>query len=179
VATAPIETPRLRLERWSPASADVVVTLSRLPEMMRFIGTGGPWPRARAEAVASRALDHWQRHGFGWRLAVERETGRAVGFMGLNFTDDSTARLPAGEYEIGWWIEPQSQGQGLAKEGGAAIRDHALGDLGAPSVVARLRPANLASAGVAKALGLTFEFETTEDTTGGPVAVYRLPGAIG
>jgi RimJ/RimL family protein N-acetyltransferase len=168
-----IETPRLRLERWNGTCAALVVRLSALPEMMRFIGAGEAWSRAHAEEVAAAQAAQWERHGFGWRLAVEKETGGVVGFIALNFTDASTVGLPAGEYEIGWWIDPESQRRGFAQEGAAAMRDHALGELGAPSIVARLQPANRGSARVAESLGMRLEMETTGGA-GEPVAVYRL-----
>ena len=175
--TSPLETPRLRLERWSDAGAELVVRLSAMPDMTRFVNRGEVWSRSRAEEVAAAQAEHWERHGFGWRLATEKESGRPVGFIALNFTDDSTIGLPAGEYEIGWWIDPAQQRRGFAREGAAALRDHALGELGAASLVARLQPKNRASARTAASIGMTFEFETTAGD-GVPAALYGL-GAIG
>jgi RimJ/RimL family protein N-acetyltransferase len=105
---------------------------------------------------------HWRRHGFGWRVAVERDGGREVGFIALNF---------AGEGTVG--LDPAARGLGYAREGGAAVRDRAFADLGAPSVVARIQPGNRASRAVAEALGLTVDFETRTDD-GVPAVIYRL-----
>ena len=170
---APLDTARLRLEPWSEAHLGLLTRLSAMPEVVRYVGVGEPWDSARVEAVAAAQLDHWRRHGFGWRVAVERETGREVGFMALNFAGKGTVGLDEGEYEIGWWLDPAVHGRGFAREGGAAIRDEAFGALGAPSVIARIQPENRASRNVAEALGLSVDFET-KDETGVPAVIYRL-----
>jgi RimJ/RimL family protein N-acetyltransferase len=52
------------------------------------------------------------------------------------------------------------------------VRDDAFGRLDAPSVVARLQPANLGSAGVARRIGMVHERDTT-GPSGEPLAIYR------
>jgi hypothetical protein len=61
------------------------------------------------------------------RAAIERASGRAVGFIALNLAGEGTAGLDPGEYEIGWWLDPAAQGRGLAREGAQAVLDDALG----------------------------------------------------
>lgn len=141
---------------------------------MRFIGPGEPWTPARADEVAAAQRRHWTEHGFGWRLATEKATNEVVGFMALNFAGEGTVGLDAAEYEMGWWLAPWASGRGFAREGALAMRDEALKALEAPSVVARIQPANARSIAVAEATGLTYDFTTT-GKTGEPVVVYRLP----
>lgn len=170
---AEIETERLVLEPWAPPHTALLERLSALPAMTRYVGDGSTWSRERAESVAAAQRDHWRSHGFGWRVAIERGTGRELGFIALNFAGDGTEGLAPDEYEIGWWIHPSAHGRGYAREGGAAVRDEAFGALGAPSVVARIQPTNRPSRGVAEALGLTLERETVTDGWV-PTVVYRL-----
>ena len=170
---AVLQSERLQLEMWGAQHAEMLVWLSSLPEVMRFIGPGGPWSREWAEEVAERQRQHWAAHGFGWRPATETATGELVGFIALNFAGEGTSRLDPGEYELGWWLAPQASGRGLAREGAAAIRDEAFDALGAPSVVARIQPGNKRSIAVAQATGLTYDFSTT-GRSGEPVVVYRL-----
>jgi RimJ/RimL family protein N-acetyltransferase len=143
-----------------------------MPEVMRHIGTGATWTAAEAEEHSARALVHWRRHGFGWRAAFERESGRAAGLIALNFAGREVVELADDDYEIGWWIDPELWGRGYATEGARAIRDEAFA-LGAPSVVARIYPANAASEAVAAALGLTPEGEAA-NRHGLPVRIFRL-----
>jgi RimJ/RimL family protein N-acetyltransferase len=172
-AAAVIETERLRLERWDGRHTNLLVRLSGMPEVMRFIGTGDPWPPLLAEDVARAERRHWEEHGFGWRAAVDRSDRRGIGLVSLNYAGEGTAGLDPEEREIGWWLEPAAWGQGLGSEGAAALRDEAFGALEMPSIIARIQPANEASIGVARALGMELDFETT-GRSGERLAVYRL-----
>jgi RimJ/RimL family protein N-acetyltransferase len=173
VTSGSLETARLRLERWQPAHTDLLARLSGMPEVMRFIGNGDTWPAVFAEEVARAELRHWDEHGFGWRAAVERETERQVGLITLNYAGEGTVGLDPGEREVGWWLEPAAWGRGYGSEGAAAIRDEAFESVGAPSIVARIQPPNAGSIGVARAIGMEFEFETT-GRSGELLAVYRM-----
>jgi RimJ/RimL family protein N-acetyltransferase len=166
------DTERLRLEPLSDANADVIVGLAATPEVMRFIGDGSVWPRARAEEVLAASREHWRRHGFGWRVAAIRETGAPVGLAALNFAGDGSG-VDAAEYEIGWWLAPEVWRRGLGREIGVAVRDEAFVRLGAPSVVARIQAANQASSGLASAIGLMIESESY-GRAGEPFTVWRL-----
>lgn len=165
-------TERLRLEPWTPAHGGMLARLAALPEVMTHIGPGATWTAAEAEGHSARAVAHWRAHGFGWRAAFERTSGRAVGLFALNFAGPEVLELADDEYEIGWWVDPELWGRGYAKEGARAIRDEAFA-LGAPSVVARIYPGNAASNAVAAALGLTPEAEAT-NRHGLPVRILRL-----
>lgn len=170
---SPLETARLRLQPWGEQHTELLVRLASSPDVMRFIGPGLPWPRAKAEEVAAAQRRHWNEHGFGWRPASDKATGGLVGFMALSFAGEGTAGLDAAEYEIGWWLAPHAWGRGFAREGALAMRDEAFDALNAPSVVARIQPANARSIAVAEAAGLRRDFDTT-GKTGEPVTVYRL-----
>jgi RimJ/RimL family protein N-acetyltransferase len=139
---------------------------------MRFIGPGVVWSRDEAEDVARAQCDHWRRHGFGWRAAVEKATREVVGFGALNFVGEGTVGLEHSDVEIGWWLDPAVWGRGLACEAGAAMRDEAFTRLGAPRIVARIQPENAASVAVATAIGLTLDSQT-RGRAGELLHVYR------
>jgi RimJ/RimL family protein N-acetyltransferase len=115
---------------------------------------------------------HWRDHGFGWRLARLGPAGEAVGLIALNFAGEDSGVDPD-EYEIGWWLAPSAWGQGLAREGAAAVREEAFRRLAAPSILARIQPANTASLAVARAIGLSDDAQAT-GRTGEPISVLRL-----
>jgi RimJ/RimL family protein N-acetyltransferase len=167
-----IETERLSLQRWDHAHAEMLVRLSSIAPVVRHVGSGATWPRAKAHGVSAAQVEHWRRHGFGWRAAVEKSSNRPIGFIALNFAGDGTAGLDPWEYEIGWWLDPAAWGRGFAREGARAVRDEAYESLGAPSLVARIQPANGPSIAVAMAIGLGLDYRTT-GAAGEPVAVYR------
>ena len=144
-----------------------------MPEITRFIADGRPWSAARAQIVAADKRAHWSRHGFGWRAAVERATGQLVGIMAANCVGEGTAGVDPADHEIGWWLDPGAWGRGLAREGAAALCEEQLEVVGAPSVIARIQPANAASIAVAERTGMRHE-ATTTGPFGEAVAVYRL-----
>lgn len=167
-----LDTERLRLEPLSDANADAIVVLASTPEVMRYIGDGSVWPRARAEEVVRASLEHWRRHGFGWRVATIRETGASVGLAALNFAGEGSG-VDTDEYEIGWWLAPEVWRRGIGREIGLAVRDEAFAQLGAPSVVARIQAANQASSALASTLGLSTESQSY-GRSGEPFTVWRL-----
>jgi RimJ/RimL family protein N-acetyltransferase len=165
-----LRTARLHLEPWSDEASDLLGQLARTPAVVRYIGDGRPWSDARIADVVDLAQRHWASNGFGWRLA--RESGTPVGFIALGYAGQG-AGIAADEYEIGWWLAPSAWGRGLAREGATAVRDEAFTRVGAPSIVARIQPANAASHAVARAIGLSRESQT-RGRAGEPVDVLRL-----
>jgi RimJ/RimL family protein N-acetyltransferase len=165
-----LHTERLTLDPWSEADGKLLGDLARTPAVMRYIGDGAPWSDARIHGVAQHVLEHWAEHGFGWRVA--RCDDATVGLIALSFAGEG-AGVDADEYEIGWWLAPSAWGRGLAREGAAAVRDEAFARIGAPSILARIQPANAASLAVAAAIGLGPESESI-GRGGEPIAVLRL-----
>lgn len=167
----PLHTERLRLDPWAAADARLLADLARTPAVMRHIGDGTTWTDARIHDVAAHIASHWRSHGFGWRVARLHDA-TAVGFIALNFAGEG-AGVDAREHEIGWWLNPSAWGRGLAREGAAAVRDEAFECVGAPSILARIAPANAGSLAVAAAIGLSHESEST-GRGGERIAVLRL-----
>jgi RimJ/RimL family protein N-acetyltransferase len=166
----PLETDLMSLDPWTEADGRLLADLARTPAVMRYIGDGTTWTDARIHGVAEHIAEHWRQHGFGWRVA--RCDGTPIGFIALNFAGEG-AGIDPGEYEIGWWLAPTAWGRGLAREGAAAVRDEAFTRIGAPSIVARISPANASSLGVASAIGLSHETDSI-GRGGEPIAVLRL-----
>jgi RimJ/RimL family protein N-acetyltransferase len=177
--SASLLTSRLRLDRWVVEDTELLVRLSALVAVVRYIGGGEPWARAKAEEVSAQQVQHWCEHGFGWRVAVERETERPVGFVALNFLGDGAAGLDPSEYEIGWWLDPADWSRGFAREGAIAMRDYAFETLSAPSVIARIQPDNHGSFRVARASGLVLDVASV-GRAGEPILIYRArsPAAV-
>jgi RimJ/RimL family protein N-acetyltransferase len=170
-----LHTDRLRLEPWSERALRLFRALATTPAVVRYIGDGRPWSELKLETVAAHNAGHWRDHGFGWRLARLSDTGEAVGFIALNFAGEGSGVDP-GEYEIGWWLTPAAWGQGIAREGAAALREEAFQRLAAPSILARIQPENAASLAVARAIGLADDAESI-GRTGEPISVLRLSAA--
>jgi RimJ/RimL family protein N-acetyltransferase len=167
-----LQTHRLLLRPWGSGDVGLLSRLSADPRVTRYIGLGDTWSAAKAIEVSDRALEHWQRHGFGWRVAVALATGEEIGMIALNRMGDSTPGVDGDEHEIGWWLSPDHWGRGYAVEGAAAIADDAFTGLGAASVTARIQPENGASIAVATTIGMAFQFNTVT-APGILAAIYR------
>jgi [ribosomal protein S5]-alanine N-acetyltransferase len=91
---------------------------------------------------------HWQDHGFGPWVLIEKETGAFAGRGGLAWTSVEGVA----EVELPWSIEPRLHDCGLATEAATAAC-HQARELGLEQVVALVLPANVPSRRVAEKTG--------------------------
>ncbi len=138
---------------------------------MRFIGRGVTLDRQQAAEQLANYVAHWARHGYGLRAAVERESDEVIGFVGVARAGQPGVR--PGDVEIGWRLARDRWGRGYATEGARAVRDHAFAQLRLARLVAFVRPANDASIGVMRKLGMRLEKETL-CSYGMPMRIYVL-----
>lgn len=162
-------TERLSCEALTPDHADEIAPLLwdvRVAHMLAVDRRPPAWGATRAELAVS--TEHWREFGFGLWLLRDRRTGAMVGRGGLQHT------LATGtdEIEVAWAIVPDRWRQGLATEIALACMSTAFGQLGLRSVSAYTRPENLASRGVMKKAGMSFEREFT-DRHGLRAVLYR------
>ena len=139
-----LETERLRLRLWRDDDLPHLERLSADETFMRYLG-----PRAPAEDQVARYRRQWAEHGFGIWAVEERESGRFVGRIGLQFHS-----LWPEDPEVGWSLDPGVWGRGYATEGGAAAVRHAFEALGFERVVSIVHPENAPSIRVMDRLGL-------------------------
>ncbi len=101
--------------------------------------------RTLARYAASAAED-------GARLFGIREDGRLLG--GVMFVSFSA---PAGQCEIGCWLEPAAEGRGLVTAASRVLLDYALGTRSLNRAEWRCRSDNARSSAVAERLGMTLD----------------------
>jgi RimJ/RimL family protein N-acetyltransferase len=110
---------------------------------------------------------HWQDHGFGPWVLIEKDTGAFAGRGGLSWTSVEGVA----EVELPWSIEPHLQGRGLATE--AAIAACAVArEQRFEEVVALVLPTNVASQRVAEKAGFEQNGEVVH--AGLPHLLFRL-----
>jgi RimJ/RimL family protein N-acetyltransferase len=110
-----VTTSRLRLRAWRDADVEHLAAIYADPESVRYLRY---YDLDGTRAQVERFKAHWVRHGFGLWAVEHRATGRFIGRVGLMHHDDWTASPH--DAEVGWVIERDMWGQGLASEGGAA-----------------------------------------------------------
>lgn len=122
----------------------------------------------------ARALDellsgdraHWEDHGFGPWILIEKESGEFAGRGGLAWASVEGVA----EIELPWSIEPRLHGRGLATEAAEAACECAR-ELGFQDAIALILPANLASQRVAEKAGFARDGEC--EHAGLPHLLYR------
>jgi RimJ/RimL family protein N-acetyltransferase len=174
MAPPELKTPRLRLRGWRAADLDAFAAINARPEVVRYLGRA-PMTRAETAEQLERITVHWEEHGFGLWAAEERATGRLTGFVGLSHPFFLPAVMPA--VEVGWRLDPDVWGRGLATEGGAASLRYGFDVLGLERILSIIDPRNEASRRVAAKLGMTAERRERHPSDGRLVEVWAsIPG---
>ncbi|MEL6575525.1 MAG: GNAT family N-acetyltransferase [Pseudomonadota bacterium] len=168
--TPVLESTRLVLR--APVASDVdAFTAFWTTERARW--HGGPFTPGRCWRNLGTQIGHWVMRGYGGFLMTERESGRAVGFVGPWHPGEWP------EAEIGWSVfDPADEGRGFAAEGARRVLDHVFGDLGWSTAVSYVDPANARSIALAERLGARRDAEAARPPQGEddePCLVFRHP----
>jgi RimJ/RimL family protein N-acetyltransferase len=143
------ETNRLIAREMTLDDLDFVAGLLADPEVMRHYPRCSTREEARETILRHR--ENYANYGYGRWLIEERAEGRAVGLVGVLPQRVEELVEPEVAYMIdrAWWR------RGYASEAAAASRDFAFQNLGAPHVIALVRPVNVGSQGVARRIGMS------------------------
>ena len=104
-----LETERLVLRQFTEDDVDNLVELDSDPDVMRFVNGGRPTPRDEIEnVVLATFLDYYERFaGYGFWAAVEKSTGRFVGWFHLRPAEGARP----GEVELGYRLRRSAWGR--------------------------------------------------------------------
>ncbi|MGE4612679.1 MAG: GNAT family N-acetyltransferase [Paracoccaceae bacterium] len=131
---------------------------------------GGPVDRRDAWEGFTSNLGHWVMRGYGYFHVEMKETGDAVGRVGLRRTIDRP------ETEVAFSLyEDRFEGMGLAYEAASAVRDHGYTDLELPSIVSYIHPDNVRSIALAKRMGAGLDPNAPLWPTHKDLLVFRHP----
>ena len=174
MGTVPLRSDRIDLEPVSPAHADEMVDLLADRGLYTFYADEASPSldelRARYARWAAGSSPDGSQTWCTWILRL-RDTGTCAGFV------QTTVLLEERTAELAWVVGTAYQGQGLAREAAAALRDavlagtHATGAEPVEQVVAHIAPGNAPSEAVAAAIGL----HPTDDLDPDGERIWRLP----
>ena len=150
-----LTTERLLLRQWQENDRAPFAAMNADPDVMRYF----PATRTRVESdeTYDRLHKHIAEHGFGFWAAELRESGKFVGFIGMQHVTPDMQCAPA--VEIGWRLDKSVWGQGLAPEGARACLAYAFSKLGLDEVVSFTNVANQPSMRVMEKIGMTRDFD--------------------
>lgn len=165
------ETDRTIARLWRETEADRLYDILRRCEVVQWFG-GDMKPLEHPDEAAERIAN--------WRQSHEEDPrygSWAVELKG-NDTPVGTVLLKPlpngeGEVEIGWYLHPDSWGQGLARESASGGLTKGFGD-GLPEIWAITHTTNEPSQKVARAIGMTDEGVFRDRWYDGPSQVFRI-----
>jgi RimJ/RimL family protein N-acetyltransferase len=170
-----LRTDRLLLRPWRPEDEPEMARINRHPEVGRYLNR--PVDAAAVAGFYTLITGHWDSHGFGpWALeSLEPASyGQFIGFAGLAFVPPFLADAgPAPE--LGWRLDPDHWGRGLATEAAVAARDDAFSRLALPEVISVIHPGNTRSQRVAAKLGMARDRQIHNPVLGIDVDIWHLP----
>jgi RimJ/RimL family protein N-acetyltransferase len=168
------ETHRLRLVPWNDDYSGEFARLCRDPEAMRFISGGIPLTDEVINTITQRARALWDQYGYGPWSAIDKQTGRWVGRIGLNMLPDWPG---PDKWEVGFELTPEYWGRGLATEGARAAIDFGWTRTPLARIISATAAGHRASRRVMEKCGLTFQAETT--FRGAQIAWYAIDRPAG
>jgi RimJ/RimL family protein N-acetyltransferase len=144
-------TQRLLLREPEPGDLEGYRALLFDKEVERWLRIPPEPPFTESDVFAKLSEDrwHWEEHGFGPWVLIERESGELVGRAGLRHQLVDGVR----EVELGWVVRPDRWGRGYATETAEAGIEWAP-ELGIAELVALIMKGNAASRRVAEKLGM-------------------------
>jgi len=162
-------TARLRLRALREDDLEAVWSLYSDPRVAAYIG-----PHTLAEVRAELRFDiaHQAQHGWALWALEDRSTGRFLGDCGLR-----PLEMRGPEVELGYDLQPDVWGCGLASEAARATVGLALGPLAIDRLIAVVKPGHLASRRVLEKAGLTRVGE--REAYGERLLLYELARTIG
>lgn len=145
-----IVTARLALRRPGPTDLKTIFAIHSDPQACLHNPSDLLATEADAEVLFGRWDEHWRRHGFGYWVVRDRESGRTLGFAGVKVVRFREVEV----LNLFYRLDPQAWGAGVATEAAGAVVAWATEHLPEWTVVARVRPDNVASQRVALRAGL-------------------------
>ncbi len=146
------ETARLRLRDWQDVDEHRFYEIMNTPVVMRYLGGVQTPEQWRAGYLRIRGFSQDFGHTF-W-IIEDKLTGEIQGFCGLKRVNAPGAADLMGTPEIGWRLRESAWNKGIAKEAAIASLDLGFSRFGYDRIIALTIPANRASQGLMKRLGM-------------------------
>jgi RimJ/RimL family protein N-acetyltransferase len=173
-----LQTARMRLEPCCEAHFEGLHAMNRLPEVMRFIGGGGPETPEGTRAMIERVQARWADWGYSWWSFLAQDTGQVLGAGAIQHLRPEAGpvtdfdALRSQPLEIGWRLHPDFWGKGLASEAAQAMAAFAFDTLAAQELLAVRHPDNIDSQRVMERLGM--RYRGLERWYGEPLATHAM-----
>jgi RimJ/RimL family protein N-acetyltransferase len=160
-----LRTQHLLLSRIERSDLDDFTRMRSDPQVTQVLGVTDS---QQAAALIHQLTEHWQRHGYGWWIARDPDSGAFLGCGGLRSGTVEGMRVT----EVAYGFLPEYWGRGDATELVRVGVAQGFIRLGVRDIVSFVLPENSASRRVMEKAGFTCELEMIH--AGRPHVLYRL-----
>lgn len=150
-AAVELKTARLLLRRPTAADVDAIFAVHRDPETCAHNPSDALTRLEEAEALYQRWDDQWQQYGYGYWVVRHHGSAQQLGFCGIKPMELHGAPV----LNLFYRFATSAWGRGFAGEAAGAVATWASRHLPDLPLIARVRPANVASQRVALRAGLS------------------------
>lgn len=150
------QTERLIIREFQVSDIEALAQILAKPEVMQFSPSGILSYKQTAVKVQS-FLDSYQKQGYGKWAVIYRESGRLIGYCGIA-VEEIEGKL---ENELGYRIDSEFWGQGLATEAAKACLKYGFDKLKLGYVLGVVEQENQTSIKVLEKIGMEFVKEST------------------
>ena len=145
-----IRTGRLGMRNWEESDLEPFTRQNLDEEVMRYFPT--TYSAEKTAASVKRYREHIDEHGFGMFATDYLDDNRFIGFIGIAWLNYETDFTPA--VEIGWRLNKEYWGKGLATEGAKACLDYAFKQLNLDKICSMTVLGNTPSERVMQKIGM-------------------------
>lgn len=161
-----LETERLILRRFAPDDLETLIRLRSSEAVIKYLGGRA---LQNPEAIAKRFqfyLDCYEKYAFGMSAMIWKETGRMIGWSGLQPLDGSD------EIEVGYGMIEEFWGRGIGFECAKRWLEFGFNEKNLNRIVAVADPENRGSWRIMEKCGM--RYEKTETHYGMECVVYAI-----
>jgi [ribosomal protein S5]-alanine N-acetyltransferase len=120
-------------------------------EVIRYFPFKHPPTLEQTQRFVQQQIQHWMDHGYGWWALEDAESGRFIGWSGLQYLPELK------QTEIGYLLARDFWGRGIATESAKAGLDFGFKDTELTTIIALVHPGNKASIHVLEKLKMKFQ----------------------
>lgn len=151
-----LETQHLILRPFIPNDLDELYSVLNQPEVWQY-DPGRPRSFAQTEHTLNFWINDYERHGFGRLAVIEKDTGKLIGYCGLQWLLLDHGIFKSPEVELFYALSPEYWGKGYMTEAAEAVVHFAFEQLKLKRVVSTAVGPNHRSLGVMKRIGMRID----------------------
>lgn len=150
-----IETERLILRTWEEDDVYPYFLINQDSKVIEFLPSAMSMSEVRD--FINKVNNKYKKYGYTLFATALKDTGKLIGFIGLNYTDFPASFTLA--VEIGWRLGSQYWGKGYATEGAKAVLDFGFNQCNLKEIVSFTAINNIKSIKVMQRLGMLEDIE--------------------